>query len=174
MSPSGAHGPKTADHYGRTEAILRQHWKGADPVQNREALTEEFLPQNLPYRDREGDAIARILAPSLWKQKPSNALIYGNPGTGKTAVTRLVLRQLQDEADRPVLPGRLPSLRSAWPGPLGKSDRTQRFRRGIGDSMHAHGDFTQHRKPDTVEVRALQLDAREGQAGLCRVAERSV
>ena len=50
----------------------------------------------------------------------------------------------------------------AWPGLLGKSDRTQRFRRGNGDGMHVHGDLTQHGKPDTAEVRDLQPDAREG------------
>ena len=51
---------------------------------------------------------------------------------------------------------------AAWPGLLGKSDRTQRFRRGNGDGMHVHGDLTQHGKPDTVEACDLQPDAREG------------
>ena len=40
--------------------------------------------------------------------------------------------------------------------------------------MHAHGDGTQHGKPDTAEGSGLQLDAREGQAGPDRVAERIV
>jgi hypothetical protein len=50
----------------------------------------------------------------------------------------------------------------AWPGPLGKSGMIQRFRRGNGDGMHIEGDLTQHGKPDTVEGRDLQPDAREG------------
>jgi hypothetical protein len=50
----------------------------------------------------------------------------------------------------------------------------QRFRRGSGNSMHAHGDLTQHGKPDAVEGRDLQPDAREGQAGPWRVAERPI
>jgi hypothetical protein len=62
----------------------------------------------------------------------------------------------------------------AWPGLLGKSDAIQRFRRGSGDGMHVHGDLTQHGKPDTAEARDLQPDAREGQAGPGRVAERPV
>jgi hypothetical protein len=37
--------------------------------------------------------------------------------------------------------------------------------------MHAHGDGTQHGKPDTAEGSGLQLD---GQAGPNRVAERLV
>ena len=37
-----------------------------------------------------------------------------------------------------------------------------------------HGDGVQHGKPDVAEGRALQPDAREGQAGPDRVAERLV
>jgi hypothetical protein len=62
----------------------------------------------------------------------------------------------------------------AWPGQMGKSDAIQRFRRGSGDGMHVHGDLTQHGKPDTAEARDLPPDAREGQAGPGRVAERPV
>jgi len=54
------------------------------------------------------------------------------------------------------------------------SDTTQRFRRGSGDGMHVHGDRTQHGKPNAVTARDRQPDAREGQAGLRRVAERLV
>lgn len=38
--------------------------------------------------------------------------------------------------------------------------------------MYAHGDGAQHGKPDVAEGRTLQPDAREGQAGPDRVAER--
>ena len=40
--------------------------------------------------------------------------------------------------------------------------------------MQANGDGTQHGKPDAAEGRDLHLDAREGQAGPDRVAERLV
>ena len=40
--------------------------------------------------------------------------------------------------------------------------KTQRFRRGSGDGMHAQGDGTQHGKPEAVRARDPQLDAREG------------
>ena len=40
--------------------------------------------------------------------------------------------------------------------------------------MHAQGGVAQHGKPDTAEGRDLPPDAREGQAGLRRVAERLV
>ncbi len=38
--------------------------------------------------------------------------------------------------------------------------------------MDAHGDGVQHGKPDGAEGRDLRPDAREGQAGPDRVAER--
>jgi len=46
-----------------------------------------------------------------------------------------------------------------------RSDSNQWSHRGIGDGMSAKGDRTQHGKPHSVEVRDLQPDAREGQAG---------
>lgn len=48
----------------------------------------------------------------------------------------------------------------------------QQVRRGNGDGMDAHGDGVQHGKPDGAEGRDLRPDAREGQAGPDRVAER--
>ncbi|MEE9294845.1 MAG: AAA family ATPase [Phycisphaerae bacterium] len=119
---------------------------------NREALTEEFLPQNLPYRDREGDAIARILAPSLWKQKPSNALIYGNPGTGKTAVTRLVLCQLQDEADRLHVPLKVLYVNCNIKGIADTEYRAVR------EFVHALGGTLPHRGLSKTEAYELFFD----------------
>ena len=46
--------------------------------------------------------------------------------------------------------------------------------RGNDDGMPAHGDRTQHGKPQAVRARDPQPDAREGQAGLPGVAERLV
>src|SRR5512135_825197 len=53
-----------------------------------------------------------------------------------------------------------------------RSDANQWSHRGIGDGMSAHGDPTQHGKPRSVEVRDLQPEAREGQAGPGGVADR--
>ena len=53
-----------------------------------------------------------------------------------------------------------------------RSDATQGSHRGSGDGMSAHGDPAQHVKPQAVEARDLQPDAREGQAGLTGVTVR--
>ena len=46
-----------------------------------------------------------------------------------------------------------------------RSDASQGSHRGSGDGMSANGDPAQHVKPQAVEARDLQPDAREGQAG---------
>jgi hypothetical protein len=54
------------------------------------------------------------------------------------------------------------------------SDLTRRSHRGSGNGMSTQGRYLQHGKPLAVEVRDLQPDAREGQAGLDGVADRLV
>jgi len=65
---------------------------------NREILLPDYVPEQLPHRDREIRRLAMTLAPSLRGEKPNNVFIYGLTGTGKTAVTRYVLRRLVEKA----------------------------------------------------------------------------
>jgi len=51
---------------------------------------------------------------------------------------------------------------------------TQWFCRGNGDGMYVQGGLAQHGKPHAVVGRDGQPASREGQAGLCGVAERPV
>ncbi len=61
---------------------------------NREAMRPTFMPDILPHRDREIDNLASILVPALRDETPSNVFIYGKTGTGKTAVTKFIGREL--------------------------------------------------------------------------------
>ena len=63
---------------------------------NREALYPGYLPEKLPHREEEIDKLAEILVTALQGEKPSNIIIYGKTGTGKTAVTRYVSRELKN------------------------------------------------------------------------------
>ncbi len=67
---------------------------------NREKLLPDYVPDVLPHRDDEIKRLAMVLAPSLRGEKPNNVFIYGLTGTGKTAVTRLVLRKLVEKSVR--------------------------------------------------------------------------
>ncbi|MEB3817034.1 MAG: orc1/cdc6 family replication initiation protein [Desulfurococcales archaeon] len=64
----------------------------------REVLLPDYVPEELPHRDAEIARLARILAPALRGERPNNVFIFGLTGTGKTAVTRFVLRKLEAKA----------------------------------------------------------------------------
>ncbi|MGC8566775.1 MAG: Cdc6/Cdc18 family protein [Caldisphaera sp.] len=64
----------------------------------REVLLPDYVPEILPHRDEEIKKVALTLSPSLRFERPSNIFIYGLTGTGKTAVTKYVLRKLEENA----------------------------------------------------------------------------
>lgn len=68
----------------------------------REKLLPDYVPEELPHRDEQIIRLASILAPALRGSRPSNVFIYGLTGTGKTAVTKLVLRKLKERAPQSV------------------------------------------------------------------------
>ena len=76
------------DKISRKERIIR----------NRKVLETTYLPDDFPHRDEEMRNLAEILQPSLDGSKPSNILIYGQTGTGKTAITKHVCRHLSQKS----------------------------------------------------------------------------
>ena len=85
------------------DEIFRRAKEGRPLFLNREALGPDYVPGRLPFRDAQTKAVAQILAPILRGSKPSNLLLYGKTGTGKTAVTNYVLSKLKAEANNPNL-----------------------------------------------------------------------
>jgi len=85
------------------DEIFRRAKEGRPLFLNREALGPDYVPGHLPFRDSQTKAVAQILAPILRGSKPSNLLLYGKTGTGKTAVTNYVLSKLKAEANNPNL-----------------------------------------------------------------------
>ncbi len=67
---------------------------------DREVLRHSYRPHILPHRKPQIDQIASILAPSLQMETPSNILIYGKTGTGKTASVRYVGTELEQVSAR--------------------------------------------------------------------------
>ncbi|MEM2890205.1 MAG: ORC1-type DNA replication protein [Candidatus Hadarchaeum sp.] len=74
---------------------------------NREYLRPSYTPEELPHRDSQIHQLARILAAPLRGETPSNILIYGKTGTGKTACVKYVTRELEKVSDRSPLRARL-------------------------------------------------------------------
>jgi cell division control protein 6 len=61
---------------------------------NRRFLHPSYLPDVLPHREKEISNLTSVLVPALRDETPSNVFIYGKTGTGKTAVTKFVGKEL--------------------------------------------------------------------------------
>jgi cell division control protein 6 len=66
-------------------------------IKNRNILQTTYIPDQLPHRDSEIRNIVEIITPSLYKNKPSNILVTGKTGTGKTAVLHYIGKELKKE-----------------------------------------------------------------------------
>ncbi|UVS68246.1 Cdc6/Cdc18 family protein [Nitrososphaera viennensis] len=67
---------------------------GKSLVKKRETLTIDYVPEKLPFRDQEAAALAQTLSTVFKGARPSNLLLFGKPGTGKTAVVKTVVDRL--------------------------------------------------------------------------------
>jgi cell division control protein 6 len=65
---------------------------------DREWLSTSYIPATLPHREHEITELANILAPALDLNAPSNIIVYGKPGVGKTAAITLVGKELERKA----------------------------------------------------------------------------
>ena len=68
----------------------------------RELLLPDYVPEDLPHREKQILKLGSILAPAIAGSKPSNVFIYGLPGTGKTAVTKYVLRKMLEKTSEKI------------------------------------------------------------------------
>jgi len=65
---------------------------------DREVLRHDYLPERLPHREEQIRQLGEKVAPLLKGARSSNIFIYGNTGTGKTAVVKYVLSRLEYKA----------------------------------------------------------------------------
>src|SRR5437667_222263 len=57
---------------------------------DREILRPSYIPERLPHRESHIDQLAQILVTALKGERPSNVLIFGKTGSGKTAVVKYI------------------------------------------------------------------------------------
>jgi cell division control protein 6 len=76
------------------EDVFDKFLRASGIFREREVLRPDYVPSHLPHREEQLKRLAEILAPVLKGSRCSNVFIYGQTGTGKTAVIRHVLDRL--------------------------------------------------------------------------------
>jgi archaeal cell division control protein 6 len=80
------------------DSIFEKAVDGKALIKNRRTLTIDYVPEKLSFRDEETKTVAQTLSVVLKGARPSNLLLFGKPGTGKTAVVKNVVQRLHKKA----------------------------------------------------------------------------
>ncbi|WP_435334343.1 Cdc6/Cdc18 family protein [Haloarchaeobius sp. TZWWS8] len=76
-----------------------------EPIfENKEVLRPSYTPHELPHRKEQINKMATILVAALRGETPSNILIYGKTGTGKTASAKFVSNELESTSKKYEVP----------------------------------------------------------------------
>jgi len=71
---------------------------------NKKVLQANYTPEVISYRDNQIKQIAKILAPCLREEKPSNLFLYGKTGTGKTLSITYTMKHIEEVATQREIP----------------------------------------------------------------------
>jgi len=84
--------------------FLENFIKKESLFKNKAALQSSYNPNEIMHRDEQIAHIAKILAPALRLERPSNLFIYGKTGSGKTLTVQTTVRQIESIASRELIP----------------------------------------------------------------------
>ncbi|HEX9845112.1 MAG TPA: AAA family ATPase [Candidatus Nitrosotenuis sp.] len=86
------------------DRLLDAAESGKSLIKNRDVLHFTYIPDVIYHRDEEQEKVTQSLLPILKQSRPSNLLVYGKPGTGKTLVIRKVLSKIQTRVEKSSFP----------------------------------------------------------------------
>ena len=89
------------------DRLLDAAQSGKSLIKNRDVLHFDHIPEKILHRDPEQVEIGQTLMPILMGSRPSNLLVYGKTGTGKTLVIKKVLSKIQKRVEEGSFPIKL-------------------------------------------------------------------
>jgi cell division control protein 6 len=88
------------DTDGDNQGLFDDLLSGEPIFENKEVLRPSYTPHELPHRKDQINQMATILVSALRGETPSNILIYGKTGTGKTASAKFVSQELESTSQK--------------------------------------------------------------------------
>ncbi|MFB6266828.1 MAG: Cdc6/Cdc18 family protein [Halodesulfurarchaeum sp.] len=85
---------------GGDQGLFDDLLSGKPIFDNKEVLRPSYTPHELPHRNEQINNMATILVAALRGETPSNILIYGKTGTGKTASAKFVSQELEKTSEK--------------------------------------------------------------------------
>lgn len=88
----------------KVNMIFEKYLSQESLFQEKKVLQASYTPDQLYYRDEETNQLAKILAPALRMEKPSNVFLYGKTGTGKTATALYTTGKIKKISEQKKIP----------------------------------------------------------------------
>ncbi|MFB6269389.1 MAG: Cdc6/Cdc18 family protein [Halobacterium sp.] len=88
------------DEEAEGDGLFDDLLSGEPIFENKEVLRPSYTPHELPHRNEQINNMATILVAALRGETPSNILIYGKTGTGKTASAQFVSQELESTSEK--------------------------------------------------------------------------